>query len=82
MPDLQINIAIGDSKFDIEIGSIQAGTAEVSVNGKTYQVGIENYAEIAPHGVLPFPPSRASSESRSIWICWISTRRSHWCDSK
>ena len=43
---MRYKIAIGDLKFDIEIGDIQAGTAEVSVNGKTYQVGIENYAEI------------------------------------
>ena len=36
-----------DSKFDIEVGEIQAGVAEVAVNGKSYQVNIENFAEVA-----------------------------------
>jgi len=40
-------MAIGDSKFDIEVGEIQAGAAEVAVNGQTYHVNIENYAEVA-----------------------------------
>jgi len=44
---MRYKIAIGDSKFDIEVGEIQAGVAEVAVNGKTYQVNIENYAEVA-----------------------------------
>ena len=44
---MRYKIAIGDSKFDIEVGEIQAGVSEVSVNGQTYQVNIENYAEVA-----------------------------------
>ena len=44
---MRYKIAIGDSKFDIEVGEIQAGVAEVAVNGQTYQVNIENYAEVA-----------------------------------
>ena len=44
---MRYKIAIGDSKFDIEVGEIQAGTAEVAVNGKSYQVNIENYTEVA-----------------------------------
>jgi len=44
---MRYKIAIGDSKFDIEVGEIQAGVAEVTVNGQTYQVNIENYAEVA-----------------------------------
>ena len=44
---MRYKIAIGDSKFDIEVGEIQAGMAEVAVNGKSYQVNIENYAEVA-----------------------------------
>ncbi len=44
---MRYKIAIGDSKFDIEVGEIQAGVAEVAVNGKSYQVNIENYAEVA-----------------------------------
>jgi len=51
---MRYKIAIGDSKFDIEVGEIQAGVAEVAVNGKIYQVSIENYAEVAPaRGVQP-----------------------------
>ena len=44
---MRYKIAIGDSKFDIEVGEIQAGVAEVAVNGKSYQVNIENFAEVA-----------------------------------
>jgi hypothetical protein len=31
----------------IEVAEIQAGVAEVAVNGQTYQVSIENDAEVA-----------------------------------
>ena len=44
---MRYQIAVGDSKFDVEIGEILAGVAEVAVNGQTYQVNIENYAEVA-----------------------------------
>jgi len=51
---MRYKIAVGDSKFDIEVGEIQAGLAEVAVNGTIYQVNIENYAEVAPaRGVQP-----------------------------
>jgi biotin carboxyl carrier protein len=51
---MRYKIAIGDSKFDIEVGEIEAGLAEVAVNGTIYQVNIENYAEVAPaRGVKP-----------------------------
>jgi len=43
---MRYKIAIADSKFDIEVGEIQEGTAEVAVNGKSYRGNIENYAEI------------------------------------
>ncbi len=47
-------MAIGDSKFDIEVGEIRAGVAEVAVNGTIYKVNIENYAEVAAaRGVQP-----------------------------
>jgi biotin carboxyl carrier protein len=39
-------IAIKDKRFDIEIDEISNGTARVNVNGKTYDVTIENYEEI------------------------------------
>jgi len=44
---MRYKIAIGDSKYDIEVGEIQAGVAEVTVNGQNYQINIENYAEVA-----------------------------------
>ena len=44
---MRYKIAVEDSKFDIEVGEIQAGVAEVAVNGQAYQVNIENFAEVA-----------------------------------
>jgi len=65
---MRYKIAVGDSKFDIEVGEIQAGVAEVAVNGQTYQVNIENYAEVAAGSGVPSQkiltlPSRTSDIS-------------------
>ena len=58
---MRYKIAVGDSKFDIEVGEIQAGMAEVAVNGKIYQVNIENFAEVAPaRGVQPRKTMKAA----------------------
>ena len=40
-------IAIKDQKFEVEIGEIREGRAEVTVNGLPYEVVIENYNEIS-----------------------------------
>jgi biotin carboxyl carrier protein len=67
---MRYKIAIGDSKFDIEVGEIQAGVAEVAVNGKTYQVNIENYAEVAagrgfqPRKTMMAAPRTADSSAK------------------
>ena len=64
---MRYKIAVGDSKFDVEIGEIQAGVAEVAVNGQTYQVNIENYAEVAagsglqPLKTMPTAPRSADN---------------------
>ena len=44
---MRYKLSIGDAKFDIEVGEILDGVAPVDVNGTTYQVSIDNYAEIA-----------------------------------
>jgi biotin carboxyl carrier protein len=56
---MRYKIAIGDSKFDIEVGEIQAGAVAVAVNGQTYQVNIENYAEVAAAGGIRPPKTMA-----------------------
>ena len=62
---MRYKIAVGNEKFDIQVGGIQAGTAEVSVNGKTFQVDIENYAEIcAQKGIRE--PRQATPPQRSV----------------
>jgi len=44
---MKYRIAIGEKKFEIEVGKIDAGIAQVNVDGKDYEVDIENYAEVA-----------------------------------
>jgi biotin carboxyl carrier protein len=64
---MRYKIAIGDSKFDIEVGAIQAGTAEVAVNGKSYRGNIENYAEIAAgRGLRPLKTSPATPRTTNM----------------
>jgi biotin carboxyl carrier protein len=43
---MRYQIAIGDRKYDVEIGTIKEGVALVTVNAMTYEVAIENYAEV------------------------------------
>lgn len=64
---MRYKIAIGDSKFDIEVGEIQAGVSEVTVNGQTYQVNIENYTEVAA-GRRHQPPKNMTPASRTADI--------------
>ena len=61
---MRYKIAVGDAKFDIQVGGIQAGAAEVSVNGKNFQVSIENYAEICA-GIGSQEPRKATLPQRS-----------------
>ena len=64
---MRYKIAIGDSKFDIEVGEIQAGVAEVAVNGKSYQVNIENFSEVAAaRGLQSRKTKRGASRTTEI----------------
>ena len=49
------NIAIGDKKFEVEVGEIIGGIAAVKVDGQDYEVAIENYDEIAASAAPPQP---------------------------
>lgn len=45
---MKYKIAIGANKFEVEVGKIADGRAQVSVNGESYEVMIENFAEVTP----------------------------------
>ena len=62
---MRYKIAVGNAKFDIQVGGIQAGTAEVSVNGKNFQVSIENFAEVCA-GKGSQEPGKAIPPQRSV----------------
>lgn len=55
---MKYKIAISAQKFEIEIGEIREGIAQVNVNGEPFEVLIENYAEVAP-GAAPLQPAPA-----------------------
>lgn len=44
---MKYKIAIGNNKYEVEIGEINDGIAKINVNGELYEVIIENYAEVA-----------------------------------
>lgn len=50
---MKYKIAIGNNKFEVEVGKIENGRAQVSVNGESYDVMIENFAEVAPYSKAP-----------------------------
>ena len=63
---MKYKIAVGEKKFEVEIGVIKDGLAQVTVNNQTYEVNIENYAEVTGREVIkqsrPIPvPSQAQS---------------------
>jgi glutaconyl-CoA/methylmalonyl-CoA decarboxylase subunit gamma len=71
---MRYQIAVGENKYDVEIGAIRDGIALVTVNMMPYEVTIENYEEVLSGGVvavqqgmtpssarLPVPPRAAAS---------------------
>ncbi len=54
---MRYQIAIKDSKFDVEVIGVQAGIATVVVNGEPYEVTIENYAAIAGAAAMSEAPA-------------------------
>jgi biotin carboxyl carrier protein len=43
-------IAVGENKYEVEIGAIQNGVAMVTVNTAPYEVKIENFREVVSGG--------------------------------
>jgi biotin carboxyl carrier protein len=43
---MKYKIAVGEKKFEVEIGVIKDGLARVTVNDEAYEVNIENFAEV------------------------------------
>ena len=73
---MKYKIAVGEKKFEVEIGVIKDGLAQVTVNDETYEISIENYAEVTGAGAIkssspmpvpsavkaPAPPNAAASQ--------------------
>ena len=49
---MKYKIAIKDKKFEVEVGEVRDGLAQVFVNGESYEVVVENYAELVPGGAI------------------------------
>lgn len=45
---MKYKIAINNKKFEVEVGEVRDGLAQVFVNGESYEVVVENYAELVP----------------------------------
>jgi biotin carboxyl carrier protein len=57
---MKYKIGIGDNKYEVEVGEINASVARVTVNGSPYEVLIENYDQlITSMGSLPQAPASA-----------------------
>jgi len=65
---MNYKIAIKDKKFDVEVGEIRDGLAQVSVNQTPFEVKIENFAEIMPSAVAPAAPKPAAPAPRPVTI--------------
>ena len=65
---MNYKIAIKDKKFDVEVGEIRDGLAQVSVNQKPFEVKIENFADIMPSSAAPSAPKPAASAPRPVTI--------------
>jgi len=47
---MKYNIAVNDKKFETQVSEISNGLARVIVNGKSYEVVLENYADVESGG--------------------------------
>lgn len=50
---MKYKIAINNKKFEVEVGEVRDGLAHVFVNGESYEVVVENYAELISGTVVP-----------------------------
>ena len=49
---MKYKIAVGGKKFEVEIGVIKDGSAQVTVNDEAYEVNIENFGEVTGTGAI------------------------------
>ncbi|UCF90170.1 MAG: biotin/lipoyl-binding protein [Desulfobacterales bacterium] len=57
---MKYNLKIGEKKFEVEVGDIQAGLIQVFVNGTPYEVNMEDHHEAVPVALPPKPAAPAS----------------------
>lgn len=59
---MRYKLAVGEQKYDVEVGDFADGVVPVSVNGEAYRVVIENFDEVNPDAVQPqSAPARAAA---------------------
>jgi biotin carboxyl carrier protein len=58
---MKYDIKIGEKRFEVEVGNVAEGLAQVSVNGAPYEVVIENFSELTPSAAPRRQPARAST---------------------
>lgn len=69
---MKYKIAVGEKKFEVEIEAIKDGLAQVTVNNETYEVNIENFAEVTGGGAIkqsrpmPAPSGKKASQPPDI----------------
>jgi biotin carboxyl carrier protein len=52
---MKYKIAVGKKKFEVEVGEVMDGLAQVTVGDETYEVSIENYADVIGAGQIRLP---------------------------
>jgi glutaconyl-CoA/methylmalonyl-CoA decarboxylase subunit gamma len=50
---MKYELVIGQNRYDVDIQSIREGVALVTVNTKSYEVAIDNYAEVMAQRTAP-----------------------------
>jgi biotin carboxyl carrier protein len=60
---MKYQLVIGQNRYDVDIQSIREGVALVTVNTKSYEVAIENYAEVIAKRAAPAAAAAESSPS-------------------
>ncbi len=58
---MKYKIAVDGKQFEVEVGEVADGLAEVTVDGKNLEVKIENFAEVAPGAGAPRRPAPAQA---------------------
>ena len=58
---MRYQLKIGATDFTVDIGEVKAGSVEVAVNGRPYDVRIENPAALSPQPVAAGPVRSATT---------------------